>query len=946
MKRLAYLSTLGTLIFVSLTLLVATSARAEDNDQPDTGVARVSLMRGDVQMMRGDSGDQVAATINMPLVRGDKVFTGEKSQAEIQLDHSNIIRLAPGSEVSIADLTRSVIQIQVARGLVNYTVLKTNEANIEVDTPNMAVRPIEEGSYRIQVNSTAETQLIVRKGDADVTTPEGTTQVQEGRIITVRGEEHPEFQIAKAPGRDDWDKWNKDRDDEVQNAKSYKYANHYYTGAQDLDSHGRWVYMPDSGDYAWTPYVGAGWSPYYDGYWGWQPYWGWTWISYEPWGWAPYHYGRWSYYGSSWYWYPGSHYYGYRPMWGPAWVSFIGFGYGGYNWDFGFGYGYNSIGWCPLGRYDSYHPWWGRHNSYTAVNITNITNITNVTNINRGGRGGDQFGRGGYQSNLQAALTNANVRGGITRVSAEDFGRGNFSRAQRGVDSNTLRGGQLVQGRIPVAPTRETLRPVDNNSRIARTTGTENFFSRRQPPTVDRTFNDQTTSVQNMMRNHNPSEAADSRRGVANGASTTAGSRSAETVGRNATPGFGTNARSNQNSSAADTSAAQGRGNAGGRLEAGQAAPDSAATRRTAGNSSGGAIANPQGRGQAGWQRFGQAGQSQAGVTAGSRTEVEPAQRNARGAQAPAQQPSTAPQQDGNWRRFGTGQARPAPSQPANSGASQTGREAPGQFNRGNATGTERQPQAQGARGNAAAPARVEGGTTPPQREASPEPNSTGGWRRFGARSDNSGGDRPALSIRKAITTERAAPRSFERSLSNSTGRASQGLTSPSVPRNAEGSGRAAPRSFERSGQGSSGSQGAAPSTQRSFEGSGRAAPRSFERGGGGGANQGNTGRPAPSSSPRNFTGGSSNRGSSASSPAYSGRGWSAPSGSSAGRAPSGSFGGGGNRSMSAPSGGSGGSRGGWSAPSGGGGRGASAPSGGGRSAPSGSHGGGSRGRR
>ena len=413
MKRMIRWATYGSILLIGLTVFAVAPVLAADDDQPDTGVARVSLIRGDVLMTRGDSGDQVAATVNMPLVRGDKIFTGQKSQTEIQLDHSNVLRLAPSSEIRIADLTRKQIQIQVAGGLVNYTVLKTNEAEIEIDTPNMAVRPVKEGSYRIQVTSPTETQLIVRKGDADVTTPEGTTKVEEGRIITVRGSDKPEYQLAKAPDKDDWDKWNKDRDDAIKNAKSYKYANNYYTGAQDLDRNGRWVYMPDYGDYAWTPYVSAGWAPYSSGNWGWQPYWGWTWTSYEPWGWAPYHYGRWFSHGSSWYWWPGQHSYGYYPTWGPGWVSFVGFGYGGFNWGFGFGYGYSSIGWCPLGPYDRHYPWWGHHNGYNAVNITNITNVTNI-NGGQGGHGG--FGRGGYQSNLRTALNNSNVRGGITRV--------------------------------------------------------------------------------------------------------------------------------------------------------------------------------------------------------------------------------------------------------------------------------------------------------------------------------------------------------------------------------------------------------------------------------------------------------------------------------------------------------------------------------------------------
>ena len=74
----------------------------------------------------------------------------------------------------------------------------------------------------------------------------------------------------------------------------------------------------------------------------------------------------------------------YYPIWSPAYVSF--FGFGGRHFGFGVGFGFGSIGWCPIGPYDFYHPWYGRgfHNSYNAVNITNITNITNINN--RGGQ--------------------------------------------------------------------------------------------------------------------------------------------------------------------------------------------------------------------------------------------------------------------------------------------------------------------------------------------------------------------------------------------------------------------------------------------------------------------------------------------------------------------------------------------------------------------------------
>ncbi len=920
MKRTMRWAIYGSLLLVGLTMVAISPVRAQEQqqeEQTDTGVARVSLMKGDVFMTRGDSGDQVAAKINLPLVRGDKVMTGEKSQAEIQLDHSNIIRLAPSTEVRIADLTRSTIQLQLAKGLVTYSVLKTNEAQIELDTPNMAVRPVKEGTYRIQVDSPTETHLIVRKGDADVTTPQGTTAVSEGRMINVRGSDNPEYQIASAPGRDDWDKWNNDRDKEIQNAKSYQYSNHYYTGAQDLDKNGRWVYIPDYGDYAWTPYESAGWTPYYNGYWGWAPYWGWTWISYEPWGWAPYHYGRWFYHGSSWYWWPGSHYYGYYPTWGPGWVSWIGFGYGGFNWGFGFGYGYSSIGWCPLGPYDRHYAWWGHHNGYNAVNITNITNITNINNYNNGRGGHDGFARGGYQSNLRTAMNNANVRGAVTRVSTDDFMHGNFARAQRGVDASTLREGQLVRGQIPVAPTRENLRPVSNsNLRTSNATGgTERFFSRHEAPAVARNFNEQSASIQNMMRNTNIAGGVGRE-----GAATSTGNG----IGRSGNAA-NTGAISNANASSAG---AAGSGFARGRELS--SSTGAATTQTTApggrGNPAAGSTptTNPESfnRGTVNASSAAQSSQR------GGQAQTEIAQRGAQPQQSgtisrPASASSqAAPTQERGWQRFGAGQQRVDSNRGTTSGSAPAAQSAPGRSGQagfGNARGME-----------SSAP-RIQGGYTSSQ-SGSIGSSLSGAWRRFGGSSAGSATERPAMDIRKSITTERAAPRGFQG------GQSGQTSAPSSAPRSFEGTGRTAPRSFE----GGGGSQGNSSPAPRNFQGGGNAAPRSFERsapssGGGAYSAPRSFERSAPSSGGGGYNAPRSFERSAPSGGGYSGggnRSYSAPSY------------GGGNRSYSAPSGGfggGGGSRGGGYSGGGGGGRGASAPSGGGRSGgSSGGHGGGS----
>ena len=216
--------------------------------------------------------------MNTPLVPGDQVATADRSRAEVQLDFANIMRLDQRTDAKVADLEQNKIQIQLASGLVDYTVYKGTQADAEIDTPNMGVHPLAPGIYRIQVNSPTETLLIVRQGEAEVLTNQGSTKVEAGQIIQIHGADNPEYKVDPAPGGDDFDKWCSDRDRQIQSAQSWQHTDPQYTGSSDLDTYGQWSEVPDYG-WCWTPQVDAGWVPYSAGYWGWEPYWGWTWIS-------------------------------------------------------------------------------------------------------------------------------------------------------------------------------------------------------------------------------------------------------------------------------------------------------------------------------------------------------------------------------------------------------------------------------------------------------------------------------------------------------------------------------------------------------------------------------------------------------------------------------------------------------------------------------------------
>jgi hypothetical protein len=459
-----------------MTIVVPAGAQNEDDDEQGRGVARISVISGDVSVRRGDSGDWTAAAINAPLVRDDRLVTGPGSRAEMQFDYANMIRLSADSEGRLADLENRRYLIQIAKGLVTFRVLRDSEAEVELATPSISIRPSRKGVYRIAVREDGTTEVTVRSGEAEMFTPKGSERVRAGRTVMARGtQSDPEFMYAARDlPEDEWDRWNERRDRDLERSRSYNYVSRDIYGAEELDSHGRWVSDPDYG-YVWSPYVSANWAPYRAGRWSWIDWYGWTWVSYDPWGWAPYHYGRWYHHASwGWCWWPGG---GprYRTFWRPALVGFVGWNsYSGFN--AGVGVGFGRVGWFPLGPRERFRPWYGR-GYYGGRGGVNVVNNVNITNIYR----------------------NTRVNNGITAVDGADFSSGRVTRIHS-VGRDDLSRASMVQGQLPITPSRDSLRLADREVRGWDSNGrNERFYSRREPSRVERvSFEDQRRGIEQL----------------------------------------------------------------------------------------------------------------------------------------------------------------------------------------------------------------------------------------------------------------------------------------------------------------------------------------------------------------------------------------------------------------------------------------------------------------
>ncbi|MFP4082811.1 MAG: DUF6600 domain-containing protein [Candidatus Aminicenantes bacterium] len=298
--------------------------------------ARLSYVKGDVFIKRVEDLGYEEGVVNLPLVEGDKLGTGE-GRAEVHLGGRNYLRLNSSTQIDFVNMPErgeDSIKLHLLAGEVFLRINSSQrEKEIEIHTPDASFYILEEGLYRIAVRENRESEFFVYQGTAEAAGEEDSVLIRtEERIAAASGYFQSEPSSFYPGYEDSFASWNQSRDALHNRVISRRYLpDELYAYEAELAYHGRWVYERPYG-YVWIPVVyHHEWRPYFYGRWVWLPTPGWTWVSYEPWGWCVSHYGRWHWRsGLGWYWIP-------TRTWGPAWVH--------WHW------GYDYVGWCPLSYY-------------------------------------------------------------------------------------------------------------------------------------------------------------------------------------------------------------------------------------------------------------------------------------------------------------------------------------------------------------------------------------------------------------------------------------------------------------------------------------------------------------------------------------------------------------------------------------------------------------------
>jgi hypothetical protein len=332
-----------------LTAAILTLPSFADDASPAIRAARLTYMQGSVTVTQENNTASVPAQLNLPLLAGVMLSTGEDGQAEIEFEDGSVIRLTPNSALTLDNLAVDgdgvfTTAVSLLHGLAYAELRATPKYRYTVNAGGDLLSPVENATVRVNFDEAPAifavidgTAHIERQGAGSASIYQA--DVRAGETLRPDNADQGRYFLNQGIASDSWDQWNEDLDQAAaaQSSNSTAVRNNY-AGAQgygwsDLDANGSWYDVPGEGP-VWQPSIAADdsdFDPYGNGAWVAYPSVGYVWASAYPWGWTPYRCGNWSFFtGFGWGWAPGA-------------------GCGGFGWGFWGGGRVVNIGRAPNG---------------------------------------------------------------------------------------------------------------------------------------------------------------------------------------------------------------------------------------------------------------------------------------------------------------------------------------------------------------------------------------------------------------------------------------------------------------------------------------------------------------------------------------------------------------------------------------------------------------------
>lgn len=216
------------------------------------GAAQLNIADGEVTII-SRNGDRFQARAGDRVQSGDRIVTGTRSRAEVQLSRTNLVRIGTETEVAIEGIGNRAFRLDLISGLLHYSQLRDGMADVDIETEFASIQPIKPSVFSVEARPGGQVDINVRKGKVEVFSDRGAEKVGDGKSLTLSNDRaESEIRTAKADPKTDFDDWSKRRNKMLQ-PRVYN----------------RGLWTPGWGwgyGSAWGPAWGLGFG--YGGYWG------------------------------------------------------------------------------------------------------------------------------------------------------------------------------------------------------------------------------------------------------------------------------------------------------------------------------------------------------------------------------------------------------------------------------------------------------------------------------------------------------------------------------------------------------------------------------------------------------------------------------------------------------------------------------------------------------
>ena len=205
---------LGSILmfFLSFPIIICFSA------EPELGGGRISFIQGKVLIQTKDDENWTEATGNFPIMDGDRIMTEWDGRVELNLNNGTYVRIGEESQLDIIALSfdrgKAFIHLNQLEGkiYVNHRQITEESSSIYIDLPYGVLSAYIPTRFRVDLNP-SEAKISVLEGSVEFKRDGRPIQLAQGKTLIVREAGYAE--VAQLYGRDEWDRWNESRDNEL-----------------------------------------------------------------------------------------------------------------------------------------------------------------------------------------------------------------------------------------------------------------------------------------------------------------------------------------------------------------------------------------------------------------------------------------------------------------------------------------------------------------------------------------------------------------------------------------------------------------------------------------------------------------------------------------------------------------------------------------------------------